>query len=219
MDIPDPLAALFAEARHQHAQHISTDLPEPDSCVSRCPGGWPCIPARFLAALEAVWAAVRDDDGNYLTPDCYVPVDKFQAALVDALTGPANWRPDPPPAGPAPDYLTIFQDFWTAIVQRPDGTLNFAQIARELADYLDLIGRVSEVYSSVTGGRISKPTTDPAAVIAQAEECTDEAVGSAIDDLIRYIEKQGRGASSAAEIVAMIREITGRAELRGEPVG
>jgi hypothetical protein len=192
---------------------------KPGICVSRCPGGWTCTPARLLAALETVWELVRDGDGSYLEPGCYVPVGGFQEALVDALADPASWKPDPPVAGQAPGYLKTFQEFWAAIVQRPDGTLNFAQIARELADYHDLIGRVSEVYSSVTGGRISKPNTLAAAVIAQAEDYTDEAVGTAIDDLIREIEDQDCGASSAAEIVTMIRQITGRAELRGEPVG
>jgi hypothetical protein len=74
--------------------------------------------------------------------------------------------------GPCTPYLQIFSEFWAPIVQRPDGTPNFGQIARELAGYHDPIGWASEVYCHVTGGRISKPSALPSAVIAEAiDDC------------------------------------------------
>lgn len=206
----DTIAAFIEAARHQHRQHVSPSFPAPGVCVSRCPGTWPCVPARAFAALEAIPGGLCDGDGKYIDRDCYVPLARFHDALVDALTGPASWRPDPVPAGPAPDYLTEFTEFWAPIVQRPDGTLSFGQIARELSDYSKLMGWASEVYSGVTDGAVSKTNTLPAAVIAQAQEATDRAVGYAIDDLISYVEAHGRGASSAAEVADLIRELTGR---------
>ena len=170
---------------------------------------------RLVNLAAAVRDLVRDSDGNYLKPECYVPVGEFQNAVIDALTGPAGFSPAAGISdGPAPGYLKTWAEFWAPIVCRPDGTVNFGQLARELADYSDLMGWASEVYCHVTGERIGKVNTLPSAVISVADERTqeliDEEVGAAIDALIEGIEGTERGPLRTAEIVALIRELTGR---------
>jgi hypothetical protein len=63
----------------------------------------------------------------------------------------------------------IWQDFWVPLVMR-DGVLDLEQVKRELADCYTLIMNVPKVYCEVTGNRISKPLTDPDAVIGEFEE-------------------------------------------------
>lgn len=179
--------------------------------------GWPDAAAdvaRLVALAWAVRGLVRDDDGTYLTPECYVPAGEFQAALIDALTGPADCMPEISD-GPAPEYLKTWAEHWAPIICRPDGTLNFGQLARELADYWNLIGWTAEVYCHVTGDRISKPNTLPSAVISVADERTqeliDEEAGEAIDSLIEDLEGAERGPfATTAEVVTLIGELTGR---------
>jgi hypothetical protein len=190
----DPVTAFLAQARQQDAA-----TPE------EADGGMP----RLAAAVQAVQALLRDHDGRYLDRDCHIPAGPIQDALVDALTGPACQPPDLPEGDEAPGYITSFYNLWAPIILHPDGTLNTGAIARELADYSDLMSWASEVYSSVTRGRVSKPNTLPAAVIDMAAEATDDAIGQAIDDLIEDLEAREAGPYSTPEIVAAIREITG----------
>jgi hypothetical protein len=102
------------------------------------------------------------------------------------------------------DYMDTYRENWKEIVERPDGTLNLDQVARELHDYWGLMRRVAEVYDNVTGGRISKPETMPGPVINRVNERIDEAEREVIDDLIK--EMEGECIASAAEAVAFIRE-------------
>jgi hypothetical protein len=213
---PDPIAQILEQARSGHQEHASPDHPQSGTCISGCPGPWPCIPGRLADAIQQVWNHLRRD-GIYLELDTYVPVRGFHEAVVDTLTASAGCRPELVPAGAAPGYLQTFSEFWARLLLRADGTLDFAATARELSDYHDMIGWASEVYSDVTGGRISKPNTHPSAVIAVASEHADEVAGWAIDDLIDEIEAQDRGPASATEVVAQIREITGRAPGGGLP--
>ena len=69
------------------------------------------------------------------------------------------------------DYEQTYEDFWKAIVENPDGNLNLDKLKRELHDFKTLVRNVSLVYDHVTGGRISKPMTDPGVVIAEADDC------------------------------------------------
>lgn len=78
------------------------------------------------------------------------------------------------------DYEQIWEEFWKPICTNEDGSINLDQIKRELADFKDVIGNVSKVYDSITGGRFSKPLTRPEYVISAAEDyygtiymCTD----------------------------------------------
>jgi len=61
-------------------------------------------------------------------------------------------------------------EFWKPIVCNEDGSMNTEQVKKELHDFLFMIQNVPVVYDHITGGIISKPLTDPKAVIDQAEE-------------------------------------------------
>ena len=61
-----------------------------------------------------------------------------------------------------------WESFWKEIVC-PDGKLDLEQVKKELHDFYTLIRNVSLVYDHITGGRISKPLTDPKVVIDEAE--------------------------------------------------
>lgn len=45
-----------------------------------------------------------------------------------------------------PDYMQDYESFWKPLISNADGSLNEDQIARELADYRDLMRNASEVY-------------------------------------------------------------------------
>jgi hypothetical protein len=115
-----------------------------------------------------------------------------------------------------PDYMETYETFWKSIVENEDGTLNKDQVARELSDALTLQHHLTEIYSEVSGGAVSKPFTLPSVVTAmyhdQLNEAADEAVGELIDDLTKH----GQGPyASVAEVVSLIRELTG-VEPRGQ---
>lgn len=62
------------------------------------------------------------------------------------------------------DYQALFVDFWEDLVVK-DGVLDLDSVARELADYRNLMDAYSKVIYQVTGGVASKSTTSPDAVI------------------------------------------------------
>jgi hypothetical protein len=63
-----------------------------------------------------------------------------------------------------------WNDFWKEIVCKPDGTLNVEQVKKELHDYKIVMDCASKAFDAVTGGRVSKPNTDPGWVEQFAEE-------------------------------------------------
>lgn len=107
------------------------------------------------------------------------------------------------------DYEQEYENHWRRHVENPDGTLNADQVKRELYDYLMLMGRVAEVYDNVTGGRISKPETMAHHVIDEAWRRLDEAADERVNDLIKSLEMADQSFASVAEVVALIRELTG----------
>lgn len=63
----------------------------------------------------------------------------------------------------------IYDSFWKDIVEK-DGVVDMVQIKRELADFHVLIEEVPKVYSAVSWGMISKPTTCAHEVIREFED-------------------------------------------------
>lgn len=104
-----------------------------------------------------------------------------------------------------PDYMQEYERFWKEIVEHPDGTLNRDQIARELADALTLQRHLSEIYSEVSSGQVSKPFTLPSVVTAMYHDGLTEVRDEAIRELIEELEDR----ETDPQIVAVIREITG----------
>lgn len=76
----------------------------------------------------------------------------------------------------------LWEGFWAGILQRADGSIDIDQLKRELHDFSLLIKSVSIVYSAVTGGVVSKPLTDPYAVIRQFEEYVRLIVDDELED-------------------------------------
>lgn len=111
----------------------------------------------------------------------------FDALLDAALTN------DPPATAICPhtqaavgamlkskaDYEKTYDDFWKPLVEK-DGALDLDAVKRELHDYCTFMRNAAEVYCHVTGNRISKVNTDPAAVIGEADARTQEAVDAAV---------------------------------------
>ncbi len=56
-------------------------------------------------------------------------------------------------------YQEEYNEFWKAIVENEDGTLNKDQVMRELSDYSMVIENCTSAYSTMTNQRISKPNT------------------------------------------------------------
>jgi|SRR6478736_5589737 len=72
------------------------------------------------------------------------------------------------------DYEQTWVDYWQDICSDECGLL-LDQIKRELHDYKTLLKNVPLVYDEITGGRISKPNTDPVHVIQAVNDRIDEA--------------------------------------------
>lgn len=49
-----------------------------------------------------------------------------------------------------------YQNFWKLIVEK-DGEVDMEQVKKELHDFHFIMGEVSKVYDSLTGGQLSKP--------------------------------------------------------------
>jgi hypothetical protein len=112
-----------------------------------------------------------------------------------------------------PDYMVTYASHWQHIVENPDGSLNKDQVAREMADYLMIMEHCTEIYSEVSRSRVSKPETLPSVVIGMYHEALTEAEDDAIRSLIEELEDAERGPfASTAEVVALIREMTGVTE-------
>ena len=75
-----------------------------------------------------------------------------------------------------------YNEFWKEIVENPDGSLNKEQIMKELADFSVLINSLSMLYSSITGGRVSKPMTNASVVFQLFEEELEEAYNRGYED-------------------------------------
>jgi hypothetical protein len=76
-----------------------------------------------------------------------------------------------------------FKDFWVPIIfDAKNGRLNLEQLKKELYDYSMLLENVPKVYCEVSGGKISKPNTDPEEVILAFNDLLNETVDDAIKE-------------------------------------
>lgn len=57
------------------------------------------------------------------------------------------------------DYKQEYEEFWKAIVENKDGTLNKDQVMKELSDYSMIIDNCTRAYDLLSDGAISKPNT------------------------------------------------------------
>lgn len=109
------------------------------------------------------------------------------------------------------EYMDTYNEHWKRIVENPDGSLNKDQVARELADAVTLSGHLTEIYLGVTNEAIGNSFTKPEEVMKILEQRLLDAADDQIDDLISTLEEDDRGPfASTAEVVTLIRELTGR---------
>jgi hypothetical protein len=76
----------------------------------------------------------------------------------------------------------VWQDFWKGIITNPDGSIDVEQVKKELYDFRMVMLGAAKVYCHITHDRISKPNTDPDAVIRVADDLQTEACQEASDD-------------------------------------
>lgn len=72
-----------------------------------------------------------------------------------------------------PEVQEEWDTFWAPIVA-PNGRLDRHKVALELADYSMVMAGAAKVYYEITGGRISKPNTEPSAVLSVANDVDNE---------------------------------------------
>jgi len=109
-----------------------------------------------------------------------IPETKGKKTPEQKITYQQRWaKPNSEGKIPKDEY----EEFWKQLVENPDGTINMEKLMNELSDYSALMDNANKVYYAVTGGRLSKPGTDPQVVIDLAEERTQEAIQEAIEDL------------------------------------
>ena len=85
-----------------------------------------------------------------------------------------------------------------------DGTLARA-IACEMHDYAAVMHGASRVYMHITGGKVSKPNTDPGVVIAMADDaCTEAAQESREAGMVEQLAARDEEMSTARERIAAL---------------
>jgi hypothetical protein len=76
-----------------------------------------------------------------------------------------------------------FTEFWLPLIST-NGIFDIDKLKLELWDYRRFMQSGAEVYMHVTGGRISKVNTDPAAVISEADSRVEDIIEEEIKDRI-----------------------------------
>lgn len=124
-----------------------------------------------LDAYEPGWRRYDDAD---------VRLARMQSALFRATS--REWPRSPDDE----DVEREWRDFWQPIVMPNGKDLDLRQIKGELYDFSMLLNSVPKVYYAVTEGRITKPNTEPSAVIREFEEFVErqcrEAIAEAMDE-------------------------------------
>lgn len=107
-----------------------------------------------------VWV-VKDGSGR-LSVLGHEPFERLYRAATYVGSRPLDWC--------YPEHATMTRDELAEALNN------------ELADIFALVDNVCEVYMHVTGGRFSKPFTDPSAIKAEADEYTQRLVDEAVEE-------------------------------------
>ncbi len=86
------------------------------------------------------------------------------------------------------DPNATYKEFWEDIIG-PENNLNFDQIKKELHDFTVLMENAGKVYDYISGGRISKPNTDPGALYSAFDESMHDAIQQAILEHEDYLKQ------------------------------
>lgn len=103
-----------------------------------------------------------------------------------------------------PDYMRTFDTFWRPLVST-NGMVDMDKVARELADYHDMLDEVPKVYDHVTRGRFSKPNTLARHVIAAHDDVCTEDTNEAVKEAREEWEADRQPAKPDAADDAILR--------------
>lgn len=67
-----------------------------------------------------------------------------------------------------------WNETWNDILENPDGSINKEQLKLELADFSDLIHRMTTLTHEITGGRMSYATYPVKTILQVMEEVREE---------------------------------------------
>jgi hypothetical protein len=95
---------------------------------------------------------------------------------------------------PVPDYMRTWYEFWVPALG--SGPVDLDKVMRKLHDYAIVLTEVSQVYSALTGDRITKPNSAAYTVIEAVGERHDEAVVTVLDGLAGKLDAAGHFAAA-----------------------
>ena len=88
-----------------------------------------------------------------------------------------------------PKHEIVWEEFWKDICSNNDGTPNFNQIKKELADFNFILDQLPKIYSNLTGGLLSKPMYEASTIINKVDDYYKECIFPDIfDDFIDSLE-------------------------------
>jgi hypothetical protein len=82
----------------------------------------------------------------------------------------------------------VYDNFWSEIVEDGYGCFEPEKIKNELYDYANLITDAGIVYDHVTGGRASKPNTDPYLICTLSDEYVYEQCVSYAEEIYDTVQ-------------------------------
>lgn len=113
---------------------------------------------------------------------------------------PQAWFASHLEAEGCPDYVVEFERTWRGMVADGRGGLEVDKVAREFADYRNLLLEVPKVYDEMTGGRFSKPNTKAEYIIEAVDERAAEDFAERLCEEIGELEVSESVAVRLAEI-------------------
>lgn len=78
--------------------------------------------------------------------------------------------------------LTIYERIFKDHLEDNNGNLIKEKVIAELEDFVMVMDIASRVYEQITGGRISKPNTDPSVILSYYEDRITEAINEAFQE-------------------------------------
>jgi len=137
---------------------------KPQRCVMP-PIAPPLSDARVERAAKALESCLSGSHFSFRDP---VGMARAVLAAADAVPVPAKM-------GEKEDWERTFEEFWREIVCRADGSLDIEQVKRELHDFHIVMGEVALVYDHITGGLLTKPTTEACHITDAFDDAVDKA--------------------------------------------
>ena len=72
------------------------------------------------------------------------------------------------------NHMDVYNEFWKPIVEDNNGALSLDKVAKELADFSDLMDRMTKLNYLCSDGVLSYPTYDAETIYSAFQEALDE---------------------------------------------